>query len=281
MAAGAGLSSDRRVESLDRRNRRTFGSVGVVDVYRRASGWLDAGERKMLSRIADETRGARILDIGVGGGRTASLLRLLTASYVGIDYSPEMVRACLEDDGTLDVRLGDARDLSAFSDGEFKLVLFSYNGLDALDHGDRARAVAEIHRVLEPCGLFLYCTTNKNGPNYGRRPWRAAPSPTPRTARRLLGALWELPGSLPRHVRSYRNWRRASRTAEDRGAWAIGPLHAHEYGLSIHFTLPSTERAMLGGFGFGLEEMLSMEGWPVVDDASTTKWFHVLARKGA
>jgi len=39
-----------------------------------------------------------------------------------------------------DVRLGDVRDLAEFGADRFSLAVFSYNGLDAVDHGDRARA---------------------------------------------------------------------------------------------------------------------------------------------
>ena len=58
-----------------------------------ASGWLEAGEQRAVERIADVVRGAPILDIGVGGGRTAPLLREISADYRGIDYAPAMLAA--------------------------------------------------------------------------------------------------------------------------------------------------------------------------------------------
>src|ERR1035437_7473419 len=112
-AAPRGSSSDG--------NRRVYRGHDTVDLISRREGWIDAGERILVNRTADEVRTKPILDIGVGGGRTAWMLRPLSSDYVAVDYSPEMVEACRRQYAGLDVRVCDARDLSMFEDGSFAL----------------------------------------------------------------------------------------------------------------------------------------------------------------
>jgi SAM-dependent methyltransferase len=121
-------------------------------------------ERVAIEAVASEVRGLPLLDIGVGGGRTTSLLRLLTNDYVGVDWSPEILEVCRSNHPGADIRQADARDLSAFASSTFKCVVFSFNGLDNIpDHEERGRVVAEVHRVLRPDGIFAYSTLSMNG----------------------------------------------------------------------------------------------------------------------
>jgi SAM-dependent methyltransferase len=263
-------------------NRHVHGRRATIEQFRLLDRWIDHGERRALNGIADEVRNLPVLDIGVGASRTAWFLRLLTHDYVAIDWAPEMVEVCRSEYHGLDVRQGDARDLSMFGSEQFKFVLFSYNGIDSADHPDRLRVLAEIHRVLQPDGLFLYSTLNKSGPLYNRSPWRSAWWASGKRLRRAAQFLFLLPSNLLRYRRMYSNYWRNRRYAEDLGGWAVGPMVAHEYALLQHFTLPSTEQEILTRIGFVVAQMLTDEGTPVTaDDASTTgPWFYVLARKG-
>jgi len=103
----------------------------------------------------------RILDLGVGAGRTAPVLAAGAASYVGVDYSPEMIDVCRSRYPSLVFQIADAVDLSEFSDGSFDLVVFAFNGLDYL-YPDSARrsCIREICRVLERGGLFICSVHN-------------------------------------------------------------------------------------------------------------------------
>lgn len=74
-------------------NREVFDSATAVGDYQSgfgSTGYLDAGERAALLRVADDVRGQAVLDIGVGVGRTTTLLRLLTDRYEAADYAPHM-----------------------------------------------------------------------------------------------------------------------------------------------------------------------------------------------
>jgi len=55
-------------------NPRVWAQPGVVHGYAGAQGFLEEGERVLFERIANAVRGEPILDLGVGGGRTVSLL---------------------------------------------------------------------------------------------------------------------------------------------------------------------------------------------------------------
>jgi SAM-dependent methyltransferase len=264
-------------------NRRAYQSPDTVELIRRRAGWIDAAERLMINKVADEVRARPILDIGVGGGRTAWMLRPLSPEYVAVDYSPEMVEACRAEYPGLDVREGDARDLSQFADGTFALVFFSFNGIDVLDHAGRLETFAEIRRVLQPGGVLLYSTGNKNGSLYGHHPWTRAQAQGSRFARfvRFVRFVLRLPPSLPRYRRSYRNWWRQRRFTEDHGAWALCTSRAYEFAIVAHWTRPSTEHHALESVGFSVEETMSFDGSPVTDDATTALYFYVLARNTA
>ncbi|MGD0220243.1 MAG: class I SAM-dependent methyltransferase [Acidimicrobiales bacterium] len=261
-------------------NLREYRRKARVDEYRLRAGWADAGERIMVNKIADEVRSEPILDIGVGGGRTAWMLRPLSSGYVAVDYSPEMVEACRQAYPGLDVREGDARNLSMFDDEAFSFVFFSFNGIDSLDHEARLVTLAEMLRVLRRGGLLLYSTLNRNGPWYHRPPW-AIPITWNERLPRLLRFLRRLPSSMPRYRLKYQNWWHFRNCQEDHGSWAIGTMFSYLGELLAHWSLPSTERQVLGSLGSSVLEFRSPEGEPITDNVTVPAYFYVLARKNA
>lgn len=256
-------------------NRRAYRRSDTVDLIGRRTGWIDAAERILVNMVADEVRSMPILDIGVGGGRTAWMLRPLSRDYVAVDYSPEMVETCRRLYPGLDVRECDARDLSMFADDSFALVVFSFNGIDVIDHEGRLTVFSEIHRVLRPGGLLLYSTSNKHGPLYRWKPWTLRQARVARLDRFLL----RLPVALPRYWRTYRNWWKLRRYAQDHGSWATCASRAYEFRILVHWTLPSTEREVLESLGFAIEATMGRDGDPVDADTSPAPYFYVLARK--
>jgi len=104
--------------------------------------------------------GINLLDIGVGGGRTSRYLSELASTYVGIDYSPQMVLECRQRFPNLDFRQRDATDLSCFDDASFTAVVIAFNGLDYLSPEGRACCLAECHRVLDEDGILIFSSHN-------------------------------------------------------------------------------------------------------------------------
>jgi SAM-dependent methyltransferase len=281
-----------KVESdLDRVNRSAWSATPVVEEFEKdgapvaLDAWSDPGERAAVVAVASEVRGRPILDVGVGGGRTTTALRLLSDDYLAIDYTPEMVAVCRRNHPEAHVELGDVRDLTWLPDGRFALVVFSFNGLDAVDHEDRQRALSEMSRVLMPGGLLVYSTHNKSGPCYGATPWRPAGSPvahtwstTYRIGRALAGVI-EHPFHLPRSIA---NRRRLLRSAVDADGWGVGPVEAHDFGLLIHYVTLAQARAEVAAAGVSLEQAFDAERGARIrseDDLSGVRYFHLVARK--
>jgi SAM-dependent methyltransferase len=208
----------------------SWGDADVVAQFA-TDGYTDAGEAAALGLVDEWAHGA-VLDIGVGGGRTAGLLRPRARSYVGLDVSSEMVELARQRFPDTDLRVGDARELDGLPDGHFDLVFFSYNGLDALDHPDRARALAAMARAVSPGGRVLFSSLNLDGVSFDERPWRLGGGLLSARGRYHLGFAARHPGSV---VRSMHNYRRTRREAEDGHGWGRRPLRAHEFRFVVHF----------------------------------------------
>src|SRR5215510_4199770 len=114
--AGAIMGSDIIVDSINHETMRS-----AVLEYRQTED-LEVHERAALARIVDHVRDKRILDIGVGAGRTVSGLRELSENYVGIDYVQEMVDHCRNRFPGVQFDRVDARSMERFSDGSFDLI---------------------------------------------------------------------------------------------------------------------------------------------------------------
>jgi ubiquinone/menaquinone biosynthesis C-methylase UbiE len=147
-------------------NLKTYSKPFETWKYARLTGLLPA-EAAILQRYHGEIAGRPILDIGVGGGRTTESLLEISSDYVGADYSAAMVERCRARFPGIRFEVVDARDLSAFGDESFALVMFSYNGISSLDHDDRLRALREMRRVLSPDGICVFSAHNRNSPQTG------------------------------------------------------------------------------------------------------------------
>jgi SAM-dependent methyltransferase len=139
-------------------NRSAYEKPEVAEKY--AITHLQNAEAIILARHADKVLGKRVLDLGCGGGRTAFFLSQLTEQYVGVDYSRQMIAVCSERFPGRAFHVCDVRDLSRFADGTFDFVLFSFNGLDYVDHEGRLRGLSEIRRIMNDSGLFVFSSHN-------------------------------------------------------------------------------------------------------------------------
>jgi len=117
------------------------------------SRWRDPVQRESLEalRLGAEDR---LLDVGCGTGAACRSAASVTASVVGIDLSPEMVRQAREfASGLANVHfeIADSEHLP-FDDGAFTAVVCS----NSFHHyPDPGRAVGEMTRVLAPGGRLV------------------------------------------------------------------------------------------------------------------------------
>jgi SAM-dependent methyltransferase len=139
-------------------NKTVFESQTAVRSYAQsADDGLFPSERIAFSWLCGGP-GASVLDIGIGAGRTTRFLAGLFETYISIDYSEALIKAASARFPGLDLRVIDARELS-FSD-RFDAIVFSYNGIDYMEEGDRRRVLLGIARHLRPGGIFVYSTHN-------------------------------------------------------------------------------------------------------------------------
>lgn len=129
----------------------------LAEIYDRVSDFqFDAGKR-LVERLGLED-GARVLDVGCGTGRLARWLaeRLgRQGSVVGIDPLEHRISVARSHAGAVRFEVGRAEDLGAFEDASFDAVCSSF-----VLHwvADKARALAEIRRVLRPGGRVAMTT---------------------------------------------------------------------------------------------------------------------------
>jgi ubiquinone/menaquinone biosynthesis C-methylase UbiE len=243
----------------------------VVSEYAELT-YLQVPETILFFRYYRILLSGRVLDIGVGGGRTTLYLREITKNYVGVDYSTKMVDACRKRFPELPFFHCDARDLSQFAHGSFIFVLFSFNGLDCITHDDRKLALNEIHRVLSPGGLFMFSSHNRNFVN-------AIPHPKLRWSLSPLRQYHQIMNYLTLR-RRHHNLSRLQVFTEE---YALINDGDQEYSCLYYFIAKSRQIAQLQEAGFEMLEMFDLSGSelkPHSCDIHTSSIYY-LARKVA
>jgi SAM-dependent methyltransferase len=232
--------------------------------------------------VQPHARGKRILDLGVGGGRSTEFLLELSEDYIGVDYTKELLGACRQRHPHVDVREADARDLSDFADESFSLIVFSFNGVDSIAHEDRHLVWQEVYRVLRPGGLFWFSTHNLDGPvqkapRFSLPQLRLSKNPF-RSAVRALRYV-RLATVQAAHRFSYK---RHDEFGDD---YCMVNTGAHDYGLMIHHIRLSKQTRQLVEVGFSPEmQVFDCNTGDAVSpgqDTSDVGWFHIVAHKPA
>jgi len=141
-------------------NREAWNTPEMARIYGPLKN-LTAPERKILDTIFPRLKDAKMLDIGVGGGRTTLHFAPLVKEYIGIDYSERMIKACQSRFPNLTFSVMDVRDMLIPNDS-FDFILFSHSGLDCCEEG-REEALKEIHRVGNFNSTFIFSCHNLNG----------------------------------------------------------------------------------------------------------------------
>lgn len=142
-------------------NINIYRQMDIVNYY--SNDILFEPEKQILSIIQEDLNGSKVLDIGVGAGRTTLHFSKKAKFYIGIDYSSEMIKRCKERYANIDnitFKVFDIRNLDTFDRDYFDIVLFSYNGLDYMKFSDRSKALKNINRVLKYEGKFIFSTHN-------------------------------------------------------------------------------------------------------------------------
>jgi ubiquinone/menaquinone biosynthesis C-methylase UbiE len=244
--------------------------------------YLTACERHLFDTYL--TSGMAILDMGVGGARTTPYLSQKASRYVGMDYSEEMIRLCHEKFPRLEFLVADASHLSAFSDGSFDAIVFSFNGLDYLfPEEQRWKCLRECGRMLRAGGVFVFSSHNPRSifvrPGWDRERLRAFAGKLVSeqgvsfsAALSALTAVKALHSFLRATAQSIgRIYRRVSKRALWRGeGYLFDPAHG---GLMTHNWTPQRVREELTRFNFRPEAVLG-DDYPQPSHELITDWYY-------
>jgi SAM-dependent methyltransferase len=235
---------------LDDVNRRSWSSSMWAYAYRRAEGLYPA-EAALLAAIGPALASARLLDLGIGTGRTTQALAGRAGNYIGLDYSAAMVERARARCPGLDLREGDARSLIGIADASQDVVLFSFNGLDYVDHPGRLAVLSEVRRVLTPGGVFLFSSHNRDAavhPAWAPENLKLSADPK-RFARGLIGYAHGITNNL----------RLRSQQVET-ATWALRNDPANHYGLLTYYIRPADQVAQLVAAGFAAPTAYTADG---------------------
>jgi SAM-dependent methyltransferase len=262
-----------KMSYISKVNKLYYDSPGVPESYARRR-FLFAPEKAIVDRLSGVLGGGAILDIGIGPGRTVPYLSALTAKYVGIDYSPNMLAPARREFPHLCLVHADARRLS-FADGSFDAVFFCWNAIDDVGHGERLAILAEVRRVLVAGGYFAFSAHNLAAPRRSAFAFRGlAPSPDP------VAAIRENAARIGRHVRNVINHlcNRPREVHAER--YSIINDQAHGYRLLTYYIARGSQVRQLEEAGFDRVEIMDQQGtYITADDPCDDGWVYYLARK--
>lgn len=151
-------------------NKAAYNSKEVIDWYKNFTGLMPV-ERLVFGKLSDIMKNGRVLDIGIGAGRTTAELNANCGKYIGIDYAENLIEVARHNYPHLDLRCLTASKMDVLSEAYFDLVNFSFNGLDYSGMEERQRILEEINRILRPGGYFFFSTHNRNAYNFNKSPW--------------------------------------------------------------------------------------------------------------
>jgi len=243
-------------------NKKTYENKDIVKAYKKAC-YLDKAELLLLCKLEDKLKSMKMLDIGVGGGRTTYFFASRVASYTGIDYSESMIKACKERFPKEKFLICDVRNMNVFDDNSFDLVLFSFNGLDYLPHEDRLKALKEIKRVCRQDGIFFFSSHNlKHTDEAFRFRWSISLILTLSNIRKYI------------LLRMKNNKKRLINTK-----YAILIDGTHNFKIATHYILADAKVNQLSDIGFkNIKIFSSIHGLEMEDNFDDTKepWLYYL-----
>jgi SAM-dependent methyltransferase len=139
------------------------------------------------------------------------------------------------------LRVMDARDLSPFAAGRFDMVVFSYNGIDYVDHPDRLTILGQIHRVLRTGGMFVF-SAHRLGVD--------VPAAADLDNLKLSLNPARTAQSVVRYVQGIRNASRVKPGERREADYALLNDAAQQYQLLTYYISPRAQKRQLEAIGF-------------------------------
>jgi ubiquinone/menaquinone biosynthesis C-methylase UbiE len=247
-------------------NKTTFARADVIEYFQSINELFEA-ERVLFEKLSATIRNKKILDLGIGAGRTTTYLHLLTTDYTGVDYVPEYAEETSRKFPDAKILCADARDLKEFEDQSFDFALFSYNGLDCISNEDRLKALKEIYRVLKYEGVFMFSSHNRDYQNFKKLPWRRKFEYDAQFLKFSLYCLYH----LPKHFKMKKH-----EIYTDDYALVNDP--DHRFSLLLYYISIEKQEKQLAKIGFTGVEAYDSQGRLVKSD-TVSPWIYYLAKK--
>ncbi|MGO8763054.1 MAG: class I SAM-dependent methyltransferase, partial [Desulfobaccales bacterium] len=151
------------MENSQLNNKKNYELAKIVEYFANEDS-LQEPEIVILNMLKEELKDMKMLDIGVGGGRTTYYFAPLVKEYVGIDYSSGMIEACNNKYYNINNNISfiqcDVRNMSIFENDTFDFILCSFNGMDYISFDDRFKALKEIKRTAKNNAYFCFSSLN-------------------------------------------------------------------------------------------------------------------------
>ncbi len=253
-------------EILPISNRTAFARADIIDYFQGEEALFQA-EKVLFEKLLPEIVDSRILDLGVGGGRTTKYLLEISRKYTGVDYVQQFVDETRRKFPNARILVGDARNLKAFADQSFDFVLFSFNGIDCISHEDRLMALGEIHRILSSGGIFMFSSHNRDYKYFKKHPWQRKIEFDAKFFRFFFYSLYHLP--------KHRAMKKHEISVED---YAVANDSDHRYAFLLYYITIEKQLKQLVEVGFSDIEAYDNEGKLVNSDISS-HWIYYSARK--
>jgi ubiquinone/menaquinone biosynthesis C-methylase UbiE len=249
-------------------NKKKYESKSVVSSY--INMRLQNPEVMILVKYREAIAGKHVLDIGCGSGRTTAILKNLSNGYVGIDYSLDMIESCRKRFKGVRFLHGDVREMNEFKDEEFDYIIFSFNGLDSINHEDRLKGLREIYRVLKQDCLFVFSSHNRNHRYAISRPEMEFSTMPCKQA-----------GNFIKYFKSTCNRLRNKNHQVFEDQYAIINDVAHNYAMLTYYIDKINQLKQLENMGFETIEMYDTLGntLDINSDDADSAWIYYVARK--
>jgi len=152
-----------KTEVEDPVNKETYSSAKVIKYYTEYVS-LQPPEKTIFDLLAPSLPSAKMLDIGVGAGRTTEYFAPLVKSYAACDFVKGMIDQCRVKFSArfpeARFEVGDAKDLHQFANEKFDFILFSFNGIDHMPIASRVQFLQKARALLAPGGHLCFSTHN-------------------------------------------------------------------------------------------------------------------------